>query len=511
MSDEKTNYWLFQSNPKVFRLKEALEAEALHTFSLTSHKTKVKQGDKIILWQAGKNTGCFGLATIQGVAKETVVPPTETQYFKQLPTKGLRVPIHIDYNLWNRPITKEILPNIPEFESFYAGIPGTNFKATKAQYKALIEVIERLEVVEEPAVKYLPLLKPLKYLNLILQGPPGTGKTYQTVNHALAIIEKRSLTELAIESRTNLRGRFEEYQEAGKIQFLTFHQSYSYEDFVEGIKPSAVDGQINYGIEDGIFKRICANARTSLLQTINEINPEEDPVETIVPSSINNTILSKCEKYILIIDEINRGNIASIFGELITLLEVDKRTGQIEAMTTTLPYSKTSFSVPPNLHIIGTMNTSDKSTTSFDFALRRRFDFIHMPPQAELLPTNIEAGVNLVKLLTVVNQRIHLLLEEDYLIGHAYFMKVATLDDLVNLFDNKIIPLLKEYFFNDLHKLSLVIGPHFFEQVAPPDYTLLAISDRPIIEGDGRAVALALRVASSWLEKDFIRIYEPGY
>jgi len=315
-------------------------------------------------------------------------------------------------------------------------------------------VIERLEAVEEPAIKYLPILKPLKYLNLILQGPPGTGKTYQTVNHALAIIEKRPLTELAIESRSVLRARFEEYQAAGRIQFLTFHQSYSYEDFVEGIKPSSVDGQISYGIEDGIFKKICSNAKTSLLKTINELS-QEAPVDTINPSSITNTILSKCDKYVLIIDEINRGNIASIFGELITLLEVE--------------------------------NTSDKSTTPFDFALRRRFDFIYMPPQAELLSTNIEAGVNLVQLLTILNQRIQLLLEEDYLIGHAYFMKVATLDDLVNLFDNKIIPLLKEYFFGDLQKLSMVIGPHFFEQVAPPDYTLLAISDRPIIEEGGRS------------------------
>lgn len=510
MSNEKTNYWLFQSSPKVFLLKEALEAEAVQSFSLKSHKTKVKQGDKVILWQTGKNTGCYGLATIEGTPEETKVLPIETSYFKKLPNKGLRVKIQIEYNLWNRPITKEILPNVPEFEPFYAGIPGTNFKATKAQYTALIEVIERLEAVEEPAVKYLPLLKPLKYLNLILQGPPGTGKTYQTVNHALAIIEKRPLTELAIEPRSVLRERFEEYQSAGRIQFLTFHQSYSYEDFVEGIKPSTIDGQISYGIEDGIFKKICSNAQNALLQTINEIN-REPKVNSILPSTINNTILSKCDKYILIIDEINRGNIASIFGELITLLEVDKRAGQTEAMTTTLPYSKTSFSIPPNLHIIGTMNTSDKSTTPFDFALRRRFDFIYMPPQPELLSTNIEAGVNLVKLLTVLNQRIQLLLEEDHLIGHAYFMKISTLDDLVNLFDNKIIPLLKEYFFNDLHKLSLVIGPHFFEQVAPPDYTLLAISDRPMIEENGRSNSLALRVASSWLEKDFIRIYAPGY
>ena len=510
MSNEKTNYWLFQSSPKVFLLKEALEAEAVHTFSLKSHKTKVKQGDKIILWQAGKNTGCFGLATIEGAPEETTILPTETPYFKKLPTKGLRVKIQVDYNLWNRPITKEILPNVPEFEPFYAGIPGTNFKATKAQYTALIEVIERLEAVEEPAIKYLPLLKPLKYLNLILQGPPGTGKTYQTVNHALAIIEKRSLTELAIESRTVLRERFEAQQAAGRIQFLTFHQSYSYEDFVEGIKPSTIDGQISYGIEDGIFKKICSDARASLLQTINELDTE-NVVDTIAPASITNTILTKCKKYILIIDEINRGNIASIFGELITLLEVDKRAGQTEAMTTTLPYSKMPFSVPPNLHIIGTMNTSDKSTAPFDFALRRRFDFIYMPPQPELLSSNIEAGVNLVQLLTVLNQRIQLLLEDDHLIGHAYFMKVSTLDDLVNLFDNKIIPLLKEYFFNDLHKLSLVIGPHFFEQVAPPDYTLLAVSNRPMIEENGRSSTLALRVASSWLEKDFIRIYSPEY
>ena len=511
MSKEK-NYWLFQSNPKVYLLKEALEAETVLSFPIKAHKTKIKVGDCIILWQSGKLTGCYGLATVLEGPKPMELLPAEQAFYKKPSTKALRVRLKVEYNFWNQPITKEILPNRSSFKPFYAGKAGTNFKATKAQYLALLAVRERMDMAEEPATKYLPTLKPLRYLNLILQGPPGTGKTYHTVNHALAIIEKRSLKELSIEPRANLRQRFEIYRQAGRIQFLTFHQSYSYEDFVEGIKPSSQDGQIIYGIEDGIFKKIGRSAQKSLLATIQQeqgitINSSND----IPPNILTNSLLSKCDKYVLIIDEINRGNIAGIFGELITLLEIDKRAGQAEAMTATLPYSKEQFSIPPNLHIIGTMNTSDKSTTPFDLALRRRFDFTYMPPRPELLTHTTEAGVALLPLLTILNQRINLLLGEDYLIGHAYFMEVSTLDDLIHLFENKLIPLLKEYFFNDLQKLSLVIGGHFFTPLPPPDYSLLANSDYPIVEERSGNSDLVLRTAKDWEEKDFIRIYAPSY
>lgn len=506
MSKEKINYWLFQTNPKVFRLKEALAAEAIQTFSVKAHKKKIKIGDKIILWQAGKKTGCYGLATVQSDPTLQEVVHQEASYFQQTPKEGLRVKLVIDYNLWNKPITKEILPNEPDFEPFYAGIPGTNFKATKAQFKALIEVIERLEAVEEPAAIYLPIRKPLTYLNLILQGPPGTGKTYQTVNHALAIVENRSLKELAIEPRKALRQRYEEYQAQGCIQFITFHQSYCYEDFVEGIKPSTDNGNIIYSIEDGIFKRICQAAQQAF----------EDYLDTIAINQSSNSqvfeeVLKKAPKFVLVIDEINRGNIASIFGELITLLEADKRTGMPEAIQSILPYSKLPFGVPPNLYVIGTMNTSGRNTTTLDAALRRRFEFKQMPPQPALLQHPTEAGVNLVKLLSILNQRITLLLGEDYCIGHAYFMSVRTLDDLSNLFDNNIIPLLNSYFFNDWQKVAMVIGQSFFRESPTPDYTLLAPVDNPAFGTPTPKASYQLKPKEDWQEEDFIRIYEIGY
>ena len=149
MSKKQVNYWLFQSNPKVFRLREALAAEDLQTFSVKAHKKKIKEGDKIILWQTGKQTGCYGLATVKNAPVVQPIPSIETPYFLQLPKEGLRIQLSIDYNLWNKPITKEILPDVPDFEPFYAGNSGTNFKATKTQYESLVSVIERLEAAEE--------------------------------------------------------------------------------------------------------------------------------------------------------------------------------------------------------------------------------------------------------------------------------------------------------------------------------------------------------------------------
>lgn len=507
MSKKKINYWVFQSNPKIFLLKEALEAEVLRTFSLKAHKAKIKPGDKVILWEAGKRTGCYGLATIQASPEKMEVQAIEKPYFKKLPNKGLRASLQIDYNLWNRPITKEILPDIAGFEPFYAGIPGTNFKATKAQYEALIDVIEQFDAVEEPATAYLPTRKAYKYLNLILQGPPGTGKTYQTVNYALSIIESRPLKELILESRQQLRTRFEEYQAKGQIHFITFHQSYSYEDFVEGIKPISENGQLIYGIEDGLFKRICLAAQSNMQATQEVVKTKQDAALPISQEQI----INNCEKYVLIIDEINRGNIAGIFGELISLLEVDKRAGQTEAITTTLPYSKKNFTVPSNLHIIGTMNTSDKHTTPLDLALRRRFEFVYMPPLPHLLTQAIDAGIKLPQLLLALNARIEVLLDRDYLIGHAYFISVQTLEDIVNLFSTKIIPLLAAYFFQDWQKVIWVIGQQFFVDIPPIDARVVTQFDMPFLEEVNLHKRFQLKPTEDWTEKDFIRIYDKHY
>jgi len=168
--------------------------------------------------------------------------------------------------------------------------------------------------------------------------------------------------------------------------------------------------------------------------------------------------------YVFIIDEINRGNVAQIFGELITLIEDDKRMGKKEVIYAELPYSKHSFSIPPNLYIIGTMNTADRSVEALDTALRRRFSFEHMEPQEDMLMEDLDdTGINLKELLKTLNNRLRILKDNDHTIGHAWFWDVKNVDQLKKLFANKILPLLQEYFYNDYEKLGLVLGDSFFE------------------------------------------------
>jgi hypothetical protein len=218
----------------------------------------------------------------------------------------------------------------------------------------------------------------------------------------------------------------------------------------------------------------------------------------VVLSLVKSDFASKNPKrFVLIIDEINRGNVSQIFGELITLIEEDKRLGNDEGLEVTLPYSKERFGVPPNLYIIGTMNTADRSVESLDAALRRRFSFEEMPPKPSLIASEgklkSENGfldnIELPLLLSTINKRIEKLLDKDHQIGHSYFMSVSNFDDLKSAFQNKIIPLLQEYFFGDYGKMGLVIGKEFFEPIEKDDeyifadfedYDASSFAERPI-------------------------------
>lgn len=386
-------------------------------------------------------------------------------------------------------------------------------------------------------------------LNQILYGPPGTGKTYNTINKALEIIDG-----IVPDDRADAKAKFEEYRKTGQIEFVTFHQSYGYEEFVEGIKAKTTDKGIEYDIEDGIFKKLSKKAKGNFEQSKENIIIKKDfdvifkekildklfedekleikmkkssfyikevdethisfdksggdsqhvllikNLKVMYEAGENKIIMGGLSQYynplleylldnneikneekeplknhILIIDEINRGNISKIFGELITLIEPSKRVGADEEIKVKLPYSNDDFGVPSNLYIIGTMNTADRSIALMDTALRRRFDFEEMMPSTELLDgieilnqvQNDGKKINIKAMLEKINQRVEYLYDRDHTIGHAYFMSLKdnpSLSELENIFRNKIIPLLQEYFYDDWEKILMVLGDGFVQK-----------------------------------------------
>lgn len=458
-------------------------------------------------------------------------------------------------------------------------------------------------------------------VNRILYGPPGTGKTYATVDAALELLDPVFFAANR-SNRLALKQRFDALVDAGRVRFVTFHQSFSYEDFVEGIRADVDDGDaerkelagaLKYRVEAGVFKQFCEAARcrtvaedgeqidlagrriwklslgdanteghiyeeciadgrallgfgadldfagvTSRGEIVERLRAAGEPTQAdgyaaraielfvrrmkvgdlVVVSQGNLKFraigeitgdyrridrdgmdsYSQCRpvkwlrRYdparpyvellenrfsqatiyelragsidrqrlaallapepagehvagprVLIIDEINRGNVSRIFGELITLIEPGKREGADEALSVTLPYSKERFSVPANVHLIGTMNTADRSLAGLDVALRRRFEFVEMAPRPELLDGVTVQGIAIDALLRMVNQRIEVLLGRDYTLGHAYFMRLKaapSMDALADVFRKQVLPLLQEYFFEDWQKIAWVLNDH---------------------------------------------------
>ncbi|MCB0815132.1 MAG: EVE domain-containing protein, partial [Flavobacteriales bacterium] len=760
------SYWLFQGNPQRYDAIGALRDGQLRYWSATKHQEAICPGDKVILWQSGKQAGCYALCTVTTPVHQ--VHASTSPYDRVPQEEGSRpvVELRVDQNLWDTPILQESIADNPAAAALKAGLQGTNFSATREQYELFLELagkvapqstsgyesliaklpaeavelylsmvhtllvqlgvkatdprvvfstpddgrltlivgrryaiwlgpekdaiacgilsgerslsgavasgsfsgpptafwqeFRQLEQIQDhwtilatavrrelartnksnflrhndrvfmQAVLDAPILDTLMTkdvlpaqqhpLNTILYGPPGTGKTYHTVSYAVAIIEDKPLDAVMQEDRFALRERFEQYLEAKLVRMVTFHQSFSYEDFVEGIKPQTIQREeseekmVTYEVVDGVFKNICRSARgqekgaerartaavhveeaafwkmslgihtkpedeeiyqyclehdvvavgyggrvdvtgaadedevarrlatagvqendersyvsyvlrsmaldmqdgdiiliaagNSTIRAIAQVTGAyfvdetapirfkqfrrvrwlatdlDLPVDDVYGTSFKQGTIYRLKDdqvnreyfheedtaqdegprpHVLIIDEINRGNVAGIFGELITLLEDDKREGGPEETRVKLPYSKEEFSVPRNVHLIGTMNTADRSVEALDTALRRRFSFREMPARPDLLNGQQLGGVDLQRLLSTINERVEQLLDKDHHIGHSYFMSISSGVDLKRVFANKVLPLLDEYFHGDARKVGAVLGKAFVE------------------------------------------------
>lgn len=673
---EEVNYWIFQSNPKVYNLEKALKGGHVKSWKVTAHKSQIKVGDKVIIWQIGNDSGCYSLAEVISDVHPFEEEQYETFYYKSQNNEAIqdRVKLKIEHYLNDNPILWNEIKDDVAFKNLNVGNQGTNFTATKEQFETLLGLIETglsFEAIKkkfEPdvfgnfittirkindalgirendervvyslrrnrfsymvgqryclniytnddegiyrAISIDPISekhdnfdgKPpqpfynytnnfseiesnikliidavqaelkrtnksgyrkynnpefekyvfernttsMKPINKILYGPPGTGKTFTlktkyfpkyttsetSINQeqyfdsvvreltwwqvlTLALIEdgtsrvndlfnnrwvakKASLSEsknvratlwgtlqmhtienshtvsytqrqaplifdkledktwqlIESEARENCQDLYELLEEVNNFKpnpdkeikryvFVTFHQAFGYEDFIEGIKPIMSDDEsvtdLAYQIEEGIFKQICSRAET---------DPEN--------------------RYAIFIDEINRGNVSAIFGELFTLIENDKRIGMENGFKVKLPYSKKEFGVPANLDIYGTMNTADRSVEALDTALRRRFSFTEMPPVYDIDNENATltyqyADSTGAEILKTINRRIEKLLDRDHLIGHSYFLMPRNSEvekKLIDSFYRNIIPLLQEYFYGDYAKIGAVLGSGF--------------------------------------------------
>ena len=390
-----------------------------------------------------------------------------------------RIPV-----LWVNKAQAPLAADMPTIRFSRVGRSAYDAFAKSAAYAATLDLLQPPNGDDDQPVRHP--------LNTILYGPPGTGKTWHTVTRSVAIVESREARDLAQEARPAVRHRFEEYRDAGRIAMVTFHQNTTYEDFVEGIRPVLAGppdgdgepsparrdaGDVQYEMSRGVFRRIAERAT-------------EDPDE----------------RYVLIIDEINRGNIARIFGELITLIEDSKRIGEHDEARVTLPGSKTDFGVPVNLHVLGTMNTADRSIALLDTALRRRFVFEEMMPDPSHFGiANDLDGIDCGKLLEAMNRRIAVLLDREHQIGHTYLLGVDTLVALASTFRHRIMPLLQEYFYDDWEKIRAVLNNNGFVLRSGPPKELVRLG---LVDEDRGVYELAPAQDDRWADaKSYRKIY----
>lgn len=470
-SKEEQRYWLLVSNPAYWSFTDVQVGDTV-TYTLKGEKQhrKIKQNfydakvDNPVIGYEAKSQTLVALAVVNSEQDG------ENIYFRK--TEDLEVPIPFGQ-----------IKDCPELENMQGRkglFRGSLFKLSKEEYEFILAKIREqnpeTSISEDLAQAVgneedeVPQQQLRPGVNIILFGPPGTGKTFNVSSMARLICENdgSSPHDLLAKAKAFSENKHRDdikwfnkelnNQESGRVAFTTFHQSYGYEEFIEGIRPvilnvkdktaeateaGSASGELQYEIRPGVFKAFCERA-------------EKDPDNA----------------YVFVIDEINRGNISKVFGELITLIEDSKRAGKGDEKSAILPYSGALFTVPSNVSIIGTMNTADRSIALMDTALRRRFAFVEMTTDLDLLGDKISepiAGINIKRMVEIINQRITVLLDREHVLGHALFSDlfskdnpqnetVDKIDRLAEIFQNKVVPLLQEYFYNDYRNIYFVLG-----------------------------------------------------
>lgn len=608
MSQENYTEWIISGNPKEYRVIEAFR-ELRKLDWRQSKKANINAGDIVYVFVS---EGIWAIRLKCRVNKTNIeVPDIDDHEYVLKERSGGSADRYMELELMEEYDGKEYSKD--ELKKHGFGKSPQNPVRMPASVKDYMESIresgqktgrEAIKALEERGV-FREMKEANKEFdkNLILYGPPGTGKTYNSATYAVAICDNKSVDELT--DYDAVMARYNELKKAGRIAFTTFHQSYGYEEFIEGIKPVVDDSKqdVGYTIETGIFKQFCEDAKSAGHKTgdaaidagariwkltimngdLNQVKQEcfeennvrmgfgmeadearsfvEDvrlgdiilsfktrktidgiaivtddaselqdkseyktarPVKWLAknideditginngkllhrmtfakvpnmmvkdiidlakkvnPGLVNTEIEENTQPYVFIIDEINRGNISKIFGELITLIENTKRAGMEEAASAILPYSGEEFSVPSNVYILGTMNTADRSIALMDTALRRRFQFIEMMPDSDVL-RKIHADkvedLDVAAMLDKINERITFLYDREHTIGHAFFTGLkddASLVKLQSIFEKSVIPLLQEYFYEDYQKIQLVLGDN-----AKSDDRLKFILDEKVV------------------------------
>lgn len=608
MSQENYTEWIISGNPKEYRVIEAFR-ELRKLDWRQSKKANINAGDIVYVFVS---EGIWAIRFKCRVNKTNIeVPDIDDHEYVLKERSGGSADRYMELELMEEYDGEEYSKD--ELKKHGFGKSPQNPVRMPASVKDYMESIrESGQKTDRKAIKALEergVFREMKEANkefdknLILYGPPGTGKTYNSATYAVAICDNKSVDELT--DYDAVMARYNELKKAGRIAFTTFHQSYGYEEFIEGIKPVVDDSKqdVGYTIEAGIFKQFCEDAKSAGHKTgdaaidagariwkltimngdLNQVKQEcfeennvrmgfgmeadearsfvEDvrigdiilsfktrktidgiaivtddaselqdkseyktarPVKWLAknideditginngkllhrmtfakvpnmkvkdiidlakkvnPGLVNTEIEENTQPYVFIIDEINRGNISKIFGELITLIENTKRAGMEEAASAILPYSGEEFSVPSNVYILGTMNTADRSIALMDTALRRRFQFIEMMPDSDVL-RKIHADkvedLDVAAMLDKINERITFLYDREHTIGHAFFTGLkddASLVKLQSIFEKSVIPLLQEYFYEDYQKIQLVLGDN-----AKSDDRLKFILDEKVV------------------------------